>query len=210
MKVYLYLLIIALISFNCKKGNNNFDQAKIEFFYPNKESFNPEFQSTQISLDTIENFGKLLTIAEKIACENKEPIIKIESKNIIYNFKVFKDCLNAMDNINYKQRNIVLIQGDSIIVNVLIDKPIDSLKNVMTNHLLNNGINPNFSTSQKMALFIYHQDSTLKSKKIRAQFIKLASTFNEINDLNSDTLELKIKLNEYPFIRIPIPPFPEE
>ena len=210
MKLYYYILLITLIFFNCKEINKNIEQNETEYYYPSNESFNPQIQEKPINIDSIENFGKLLTVTEKISCEDQLPIIRINNKNTIFNFKIFKDCPDAMDVIDYKQRNIVLIQGDSIIVNVLISKPFDSLKKVLSNHLLNNGSSPNYSISLDKALFMYHQDSTYDSKKVKEHFIKLASVFNEVNSENGDSLELKIKLIEYPFTRIPIPQLPIE
>ncbi|MDH7913868.1 hypothetical protein [Winogradskyella sp. SYSU M77433] len=165
---------------------------------------------TEIYLDSIKNYGELIKIADKIACYGKAPLLKFSTDSTEFNLIVYKECISKMDIVDYHGSNVISIQKDSIIINNEIEVSFDSLQPILRNHILNPERKFDFSKSIDKALIFYYQDSSVSSKKIKDQLIKITTDFNELNRKNGDSLPLKIKLSEYSYIKILNPPLPDE
>ena len=183
---------------------------KAEFYYPRISNFKTDSTLTTIYLDSIKNYGELIKITEQIACADKAPLLKFSTDSTEFNLIVYKECTNKMDIVDYHGSNVISIQKDSIIINDQIELTFDSLRPILRNHILNPNREFNYSKSIDKALIFYYQDSLVSTKKIKEQLIKISTDFNELNRKNGDSLPLKIKLSEYPYIRILNPPLPDE
>ena len=135
---------------------------------------------------------------------------KFGSDSAEFNLIVYKECSSKMDIVDYHGSNIISIQKDSIIINDEIQMPLDSLPVVLRNHILNPKEEFTYSKSIDRALIFYYQDSLYSSKKIKDQLIKITTDFNDLNRKNGDSLPLKIRLSELPYIRVLTPPYPEK
>ncbi|WP_191859821.1 hypothetical protein [Hanstruepera ponticola] len=188
------------------------EQKNAEFYYPRITSFENDSILTKIELESIKNYGELIKIADRIACNGKLPVLKFNSNKTDFNFLVFKMCSESNIIADYSQRNVIFIENNTVIINDLIEKPLDSLKEILKNHILNPEKQSDYSQNIDKAIIFYYQDSLFGKEEIKKQFIKLATEFNELNKRNGDSLSLKIKLNDYPYMRIdmPIPPPPIE
>jgi len=207
-KVY-YILLLSLTLFNCDKTVKQDHTSTTEtFYYPTVANFQNETLLKKVELDSLDNFEELLNIADEIVCDTKSPLIYFENKDAIFKFLIDKDCLIAFNIADYKERNIIFIQGDSIIINDKMSKPLDSIEKVLNNHILNKGKNPKYSTSIEKAIIFYHQDSLFKSIDIKEQLLKISNAFNGIRNTNGDSIPLKIKLQEYGYIYIEEPTIP--
>ena len=195
---------------NCETKKERAEFKKTEFYYPRISNFKMDSSLTEIYLDSIKNYGELIKIADKIACDGKTPLLKFSSDSTEFNLIVFKECVSKMDIVDYHGSNVISIQKDSIIINDKIEMSFDSLRPILRNHILNPNREFNYSKSIDKALIFYYQDSLVSSKKIKDQLIKITTDFNELNRKNGDSLPLKIKLSEYPYIRILNPPLPDE
>ena len=183
---------------------------KAEFYYPRISNFKTDSTLTTIYLDSIKNYGELIKITEQIACADKAPLLKFSTDSTEFNLIVYKECTNKMDIVDYHGSNVISIQKDSIIINDQIELTFDSLRPILRNHILNPNREFNYSKSIDKALIFYYQNSLVSTKKIKEQLIKISTDFNELNRKNGDSLPLKIKLSEYPYIRILNPPLPDE
>ena len=195
---------------NCETKKERAEFKKTEFFYPRISNFKMDSLLTEIYLDSIKNYGELIKIADKIACVGKAPLLKFSSDSTEFNLIVYKECVSKMDIVDYHGSNVISIQKDSIIINDKTEMSFDSLRPILQNHILNPNREFNYSKSIDKALIFYYQDSSFSSKKIKDQLIKITTDFNELNRKNGDSLPLKIKLSEYPYIRILNPPLPDE
>src|SRR5690606_137661 len=172
---------------------------------PRITNFENNSNLTKIDLDSIKNYGELIKIADRIACNGKTPVLKFNFNNTDFNFLVFKMCSESNVIADYSGRNVISIENNTVIINDQIEKPLESLKSILRNHILNPENQADYSQNIEKALIFYYQDSMLGKEEIKEQLIKVATEFNELNRKNGESLPLKIKLNDYPYIRIKMP-----
>ena len=188
------------------------EQKNAEFYYPRITNFENDSILTNIDLDSIENYGELIKIADGIACNGKIPVLRFNSNKTDFNLLVFKMCSESNIIADYSGKNVISIENNTVIINDQIEKPIDSLKSILRNHILNPEKQSDYSQNIEKALIFYYQDNLFEKEEIKKQLVKIATEFNELNRENGGSLPLKIKLTDYPYIRIdmPIPPPPPE
>jgi len=209
LKKIVLILIFANLFLNCETKKDKAEFKKTNFYYPRISDFKTDSLLTKIYLDSIKNYGELNRIADRIACDGKNPLLIFSNDSSEFNLIVYKECSESNDIVDYSIKNIISIENNSIIINDEIEKPMDSLKTVLGNHILNPKKEFDFSQNIEKALIFYFQDSLYKTEKIKKQLIKLATEFNELNQKNGDNLPLKIKLSDYPYLRIETPPLPK-
>ena len=188
----------------CNKRSENEKQSsekKHVFYYPKKIHFEDDSELVSFDIDTIKNFGKLLEVTDKIVCDKKYPALKIKKTDSIFNIMFWKDCSIYASIGDHKQRNVISIQGDSIIINEETFTPFKNIDKVLSQHILNTTKNMIYSTNPERSIIMYYQDSTYDSKKFKKQILKIIREFNKLNLDNKDSLSLNIKLNDYPAIR---------
>ena len=190
---------------NCETKRDKAEFKKTDFYYPRISDFRPDSLLTKIYLDSIENYGELNRTVDRIACDGKNPLLIFSNDSTEFNLIVYKECSESDDIADYSIKNVISIENNLIIINDEIEKPMDSLKTVLENHILNPKKEFDFSQNIEKALIVYFQDSLYKTEKIKKQLIKLATEFNELNQKNGDSLPLKIKFSDYPYLRIEIP-----
>ncbi len=212
MRKIAFILLFINLFYSCETNKTKAEQKNTEFYYPRISSFENDSILTKIELDSVKNYGELMKIADGIACDGKIPVLKFNYKKSDFNLIVFKMCSESNIIAGYSGKNVISIEKNSIIINDQIEKPLDSLKIVLRNHILNTEKQSNYSQNIDKALIFYFQDSLFGKEQIKRQLIKIVTEFNELNRKNGDSLPLKIKLNDYPYIRIemPIPPPIEE
>ncbi len=205
-------MILVSLFYNCKTDNTKVEQKNAEFYYPRITNFEKDSTLTKIYLDSIKDYGELIKIADRIACNGKLPVLKFSSDKNDFNLLVFKMCSESNIIADYSGKNVISIENNTVIINDQIEKPFDSLKTVLRNHILNPQKQSDYSQNIDKALIFYYQDSLFGKEEIKKQLIKITTEFNELNRKNGDSLPLKIKLSDYPYIRIemPIPPPPNE
>ena len=179
---------------------------KTEFYYPRISNFKSDSSLIKIYLDSIESYGELLKLADQIACEGKEVLLKFGNEQTDFNMIIYKECSKLNDIVDFSDRNVISIENETIIINDESEKPLDSLKAVLANHILNPKKVFDYSQNIEQALILYYQKSSYSSNEIKSQLIQIATEFNDLNAKYSNSLPLKINLNEYPYIRIQIPP----
>ena len=197
---------------NCGTNKTIVDTKVTKFYYPRTLDFKNDSILSKVELDSIKNYGELIMITDKIVCEGKTPVLKLHHDNSEFNIIVFKMCSQSNSVADYRKRNVIAIEKNSIIINDEIEKSFTNLKSVLRNHIVNPKKKSEYSQNIEKSLIFYYQDSLFGKEEIKKQLITIASEFNELNRKNGDSLPLKIKLNDYPHIRIhiPIPPPPIE
>ena len=208
LKKILIILIIANLFCNCETKRQKEELKKTEFYYPRISDFKSDSSLVKIYLDSIKNFDELIKIADQIACNGKEPVLKFGNKQTDFNMIIFKECSELNEIVDFSDRNVISIENETILINNETEKPLDSLKSTLKNHILNPKKVFDYSQNIEKALILYYQKSSYSSEKIKSQLIQIATEFNDLNAKHSDSLPLKIKLNDYSYIRIQIPPLP--
>ncbi|RFN58414.1 hypothetical protein DZ858_14435 [Marixanthomonas ophiurae] len=193
---------------NCETKKQKAELKKTEFYYPRISNFKTDSSLVKIYLDSIKNYGELIKIADQIACDGKEPLLKFENEQTDFNLIIYKECSELNDIVDFSDRNVISIENETIIINDDTEKTLDSLKSILENHILNPKKVFDYSQNIEKALILYYQKSSYSSKNIKSQLIQIATEFNDLNAKHSDSLPLKIKLSDYPYIRIQIPPLP--
>jgi len=132
----------------------------------------------EIDIDTMVNFNTLINVAEKINCDDKIAVVKIETQKNIYKVQPLTFCGEIFD---YKLREIIYVNLDSITVNYKLNYPIDSLKIVLNKHLKNPQNDNNYPLSNEKRLISIDVDGKRDIKETKKILLKIISCINEIN-----------------------------
>ncbi len=184
---------------SCETNKERTEFKKSVYFYPDLSYYQNDSLFVNISLDSVFNYGELFEMADQIACNGKSPVIQFSNDQEDFNLLVFKDCSKFIDPINLWLRDLIFFERDYIIVNDQIKKPLDSLSSILENHILNPYNKKEYSRDKEKAIIYYYQDSLCPIDKIKNQFIKIVTEFNQLNKKRGDSLPLKIKLSEHPY-----------
>ncbi len=206
MKYIIIVLILHL--FSCNQISKNDDFEKKEFYYPEKGKFEQSLIQKNIFIDSIKNYGELLTEIDKIACKNSIPIINYSTKEASFKLLPWYECSESNVVSCPTLRSRIFIQNDSILTNYEIRHSIDSLDIILERHLLNKGKDFNYSDSPDQAGIEIYFEADVESKKVKKLLLHVSESFNLLNDKNSDTLYLKVYFRERALTIIPPPPPP--
>ncbi len=166
-------------------GNKN-EEAKTSEIKKSKQSFltyrEVSKKLVDIDIDTISNFKKLQNISEKINCGGEIAVIKIETKNTTYRIQPLMFCTDIFD---YKLREIIYINPDSIIVNYKLSYPITDLKMILKKHLSNSENDENYPKQNEQRLISINVDSKKPIEVTKNLLLEVISNVNELNYKNN-------------------------
>ena len=167
---FIPILIFLLIS--C--GQNN--SGKPEQNFLTFRLIDNEF--IEYDLDALSNFDDIIKIQNKIDCNKNYALFKLNSDTKIYNIQPLQLCEDIFD---FKLREIVYINTDSITVNYVLQYPIDSLKMVLNNHLRNTNNDRNYPSDEEKRLISINVDSTKNIIETKKLLLKIITNINELN-----------------------------
>jgi len=167
---FIPILIFLLIS--C--GQNN--SGKPEQNFLTFRLIDNEF--IEYDLDTLSSFNDIIKIQNKIDCNKNYALFKMNSDTKIYNIQPLQFCEDIFD---FKLREIVYINTDSITVNYELQYPIDSLKMVLNNHLRNTNNDRNYPSAEEKRLISINVDSTKNIIETKKLLLKIITNINELN-----------------------------
>jgi hypothetical protein len=167
---FIPILIFLLIS--C--GQNN--SGKPEQNFLTFRLIDNEF--IEYDLDTLSSFNDIIKIQNKIDCNKNYALFKLNSDTKIYNIQPLQFCEDIFD---FKLREIVYINTDSITVNYELQYPIDSLKMVLNNHLRNTNNDRNYPLVEEKRLISINVDSTKNIIETKKLLLKIITNINELN-----------------------------
>lgn len=133
----------------------------------------------EYDIDTLGDFNELIKILKKIDCLKEYAIFKLETDRKVYKIQPLQFCDDVFD---YKLREVLYLDTDSIVVNYELRYPIDSLNSILTNHLFNPSNDRNYPFEDEKKLISINVDSTkniLETKEL------LLNVIQEINALDS-------------------------
>ena len=132
----------------------------------------------EYDLDTLSNFNEIIKIQNKIDCNKSYALFKLKTETKIYNIQPLQYCEDIFD---YKLREVVYINTDSITVNYELQYPIDSLKMVLNNHLRNPNNDRNYPSPKEQRLVSINVDSIKNIIETKKLLIKIITNINELN-----------------------------
>ncbi|PHQ29777.1 hypothetical protein [Leeuwenhoekiella nanhaiensis] len=176
------VLFITLIFFlSCAENRPNKENKVVEKSIQTFFSFRMEGQSlVEFDLDTIKTTKELIRILNEIDCLKEKPVLKIETDYKINRIQPFQICEFILD---YKLKNIIYVNTDSITVNYDLVLPIDSLEITLKNHLLNPNNNENYPSQLEKKMISIHIDSTKNISDTKNLFLNIIDKVNRLDSI---------------------------
>ena len=194
------LILILLGCRNAEQKQVNIIEKEYGIFENEKDSIGVELNLTEFK-----NWKDILERTEQIACNDSIPRITIKNNSIVKKIYLRNPCWKNFDCILIKERNTIQFHNDTISKSDGFFYPLDSLRSVLRKDFYNNGKIPSWSQNpQKLLIFISYDDYRIEN--FTKTLDKIVSEYEEI----SDSIVLKIWLNEKINIPPPPPPPPKE
>jgi hypothetical protein len=133
----------------------------------------------EYDIDTLKNFNGITEILDKIDCSKEYALFKLETDKKIYKIQPLQFCEDIFD---YKLREVLYINTDSITVNYEMKLPIDSLKVTLKNHLLNPNNNKNFPSKDEKKLISINVNGTKDIAETKKLLLKIIEGINEFDN----------------------------
>ena len=174
MRATLSISILILLLTACGQNNNGEKRVAIEKPIQRFMTFRlVDNELVEYNIDTLKNFNVVTNILDETDCLKEYAMFKLETEDKIYKIQPLQFCENIFD---YKLREILYINTDSITVNYNLKFSIESLKSALTNHLFNPNNDRNYSLKNEKKLISINVDSTKnisETKKLLLNVIKV-------------------------------------
>ena len=197
------LITLILILFSCQ----NAQQKQVEIIQKEYGLFEDETGNigVELNLADFENWKDILERTEQIACNDSIPRVTIKNDSIIKKVYLRNPCWENFGCILIKQRNTIQFHNDTISKSDRFFYPLDSLRNVLRKDFYNNGKIPSWSRNpQKLLICISYDEYRIEN--FTKTLDRIVSEYEKI----TDSIVLKIWLNEKTEIPPPPPPPPKE
>ena len=179
MRKTIAILILNCLLISCGQntdGKKNVTNEKPEQKFLTFRIVGNEF--IEVDIDSLTNFKEILNVIENIDCRKNYALFKLETENKIFKIQPLQFCDDIFD---YKLREIVYINTDSITVNYELQYPIDSLKMVLNNHLRNPNNDRNYPSTEEKRLISINVDKTKNIIETKKLLLKTITNINELN-----------------------------
>ena len=133
----------------------------------------------EYDIDTLANFNEVLKIIEKTDCRKEYALFKLETEEKIYKIQPLQICNAPFD---FKLREIIYINTDSITVNYELKYPIDSLKTVLKNHLQNPKNDRNYPSKDEKKLISINVDKLKSIFETKNLLLKILADIMEFEN----------------------------
>ncbi|MBW1296353.1 hypothetical protein [Aquimarina litoralis] len=178
MKKLILILILNCLLICC--GRNNSEKKSLATEKPTQDFSSLRFMETKLveyDIDSLANFNEILKILDKIDCLSEYAMFKLDTEEKIYRIQPLQICESIFD---YKLRQILYINSDKVTVNHQIKFPIDSLKKVLKNHLLNPNNDENYPSLTDKKLISINVDNNKDISEVKRLLLRIVSDVNEL------------------------------
>ncbi|WP_298516399.1 hypothetical protein [uncultured Kordia sp.] len=176
MKKSVTILLLSFFLIYCEnthKDNKIVQEKPVQSFL----TYRMEQQKfVEIDIDLLQNFGDMLNVIDTTDCRKNASLFKIETDSTIYKIQHLQFCESIFD---YKLKQIIYINTDSIKVNDELSYPIDNLDGILKNHLVNEQNDENYPSTEKRLISI-HIDESKNIKEVKKLLLNIISTFNSL------------------------------
>ncbi|MDT8346559.1 MAG: hypothetical protein RQ756_02055, partial [Flavobacteriaceae bacterium] len=183
--ISLFLLFLTII------GCQNFDKkvkqsiekttTPIQIEY-GKMTTETENLGVELQTNQFNNWTDLVNRAEMIVCIDSLPKITFATDNDIKTIYFQNICLEEDSDKIIKQKRGFEIHNDTILKNRKTTFPMDSLKNVLSRDILNNGKNPMLSENSEKLQFFISYDKNNEFNELSKILNQLAETYYSITN----------------------------
>ena len=132
----------------------------------------------EVDIDTLADFREILDIVEEMDCRDNYALFKLETETEIFNIMPQQLCEDIFD---FKLREIIYFNTDSITVSHELRYPMDSLKIVLNNHLENVNGDGNYPSIDEKRLISINVDSTKNILETKELLLKIVTSINALN-----------------------------
>ena len=208
MKALLKILLFALILNSCGKKKEGFVKSKI--YSVDFEKYRDEDRLKIIDLDSIANYGQLISEMERITCDDKVSGLRINSKTTDYFITGFASCpTSGLVSCYFRVINIGIL-NDSIMDSWSKSDetiPIENLK-IELDSLMSNSYNLQYGGQiLKPAIIWLHMDDEVSISKTKKVLVEIAEQFQRIrNDKGPEYFQYQILFENTDFFPIKPPP----
>ena len=180
MRNTIFILILSCLLWNCGKNNGEKEQIVIDKPIQYFKTFRlADNELIEYDIDTLNNFNEVIKILDKTDCSQEYALFKLETDSKIYKIQPLQICKSIFD---YKLREILYINTDSITINYDLKLPIDSLNIALTNHLFNPNEDRNHPFSDEKKLISINVDSTKNITETKKLMLKVIKEINELKN----------------------------
>ncbi len=165
---------------SCGQNNNENKHTAIEKPIQRFMTFRlVDNELVEYDIDTLKNFNEVIKILDETDCLNEYAMFKLETEDKVYKIQPLQICESIFD---YKLREILYVNTDSITVSFDLKFPIDSLKSVLTNHLFNPNNDRNYSLKNEKKLISINVDSTKNINETEKLLLNIIEELNGIEN----------------------------
>ncbi|WP_292950069.1 hypothetical protein [Olleya sp. UBA1516] len=180
MRTTLSILILILLLTACGQNNNGEKRVAIEKPIQRFMTFRlVDNELVEYDIDTLKNYNGIIKILDETDCLSEYAIFKLETDDKVYKIQPLQFCESIFD---YKLREVLYVNTDSITVNYELKFPIDSLKFALTNHLFNPTNNRNYSLKNEKKLISINVDSTKEINETKKLLLNIIEELNGIEN----------------------------
>ena len=163
----------------CKEQHKPSRVAKQEQIFKSLRRVDSEI--IEIDMDTLANFKTVVNILETIDCRKNYAVFKLENKEKVLKIQPLHFCGDIFD---YRLRDIIYIDTDSITVNYKLKYPIDSLKIILNYHLLNPNNDKNYPKKHKGKLISINVDGKKNIIDTKKLLFKITNHIDNLKTKN--------------------------
>ena len=173
-----YILILSFLCICCGQNQDAEKETSNEKPIQTFSSFRLlKNELVEYDIDTLTNFNEILKILDEIDCLQEYVVFKIDTGDKIFKIQPLQMCEDIFD---YKLRQILYINADSITINHKLKFPIDSLQTILKNHLVNPNNNENYPLEKEIKLISITIDGTKNIRDTKNLLLKIISIVNEL------------------------------
>ena len=173
--------LLGLLSFllGCKTQIKSTDRN--ERYYPDPEIFQRLEKTSFIALDTVVNYDQLLDAMDRIACNEKSPILLFSDEKVNYNLLGFKECSQSTDVVDYFRSNTIRVENDSVFFDFDDELTIKDFKDVLK-IIISEPLSYDLydGDTLKPALIFFYADPHYSNEKIKKNLIKIITEFENL------------------------------
>ena len=180
-KSFRNVIIVSVLMYftaSCDHNNGKIPLKKEQQNFLTIRNLTNEF--IEYDIDTLASFREITKILEEIDCQKNYALFKLETKSKIFKIQPLQFCGDIFD---YKMKQVIYINTDSITVNDHLNYPIDSLHSVLRYHLLNYNGDNNYPLGTERKWISINVDD---SKKIDDSKILLLKIIDEVNSIDGN------------------------
>ncbi len=147
-----------------------------------------------VDIDSIADFNSLINIIEEISCGGQIGLVKMETKDKIFRVQPLFSCGDIFD---YKLRQIIYVNPDSVTVNSELNYPISDLKMVLQKHIHNSENDKNYPEQDKIRMISINVGNDKPISITKNLILEIIYKLNELDYKNN----LSFKLENHDIIK---------